>query len=539
MNDVMGQLRKLALQCDGGPTDGQLLECFHARRDETAFEELMRRHGAMVLGVCRRVLGNHHDAEDAFQATFLVLARKGAGLRARELVGNWLHGVAYRTALRAKAMSARRQAHEQKAQALARPEPPADGWQDLLPLLDREVDGLPERYRVALVHCDLQGLTRREAARQLGVPEGTLSGRLTRARRLLARRMARYGPAPSGGALAVILAKQAAAQVPSPLAISTARAAVLAAGQMLTAGAVPARVAALTEGIIKTMLLTRLKSFVAVVFVVIASAAAIGLAHGTSAAKAGPAGDQQRPSVDDLEALRLEVEALRLEVGALRKGIHATQERVKTLEAEVHAGRRNDGGEALPKGAHQVPAAGPEANALHSLASQELAAWTKYAFRAQPADDPLADAEAALKAIRAARDRESHQRATDALEKALKWLKEGERPRVTMDDKYSQALLFIHKTWPGLDAAGLKAKMAEARDALAQCKRVGDTSSARKLQNITARHIEELSAELKKLSPAINIDDERPARLIKEVRKDLLELTQSIDDFLATKADVK
>src|SRR5262249_18368629 len=152
-----------------------LLECFHARRDEAAFEELVRRHGPMVLGVCRRVLGNHHDAEDAFQATFLVLARKGASLRTRQLVGNWLHGVAYRTALRAKAMIAGRQRHEQRAREFARPEPPADdGWQELLPVLDWELDQLPERYRVALVLCDLEGVTRREAARQLGVPEGTL-----------------------------------------------------------------------------------------------------------------------------------------------------------------------------------------------------------------------------------------------------------------------------------------------------------------------------------------------------------------------------
>ena len=141
MNDVIRQLRNMALRSGSGLTDSQLLECFHSRRDEASFEELVRRHGPMVLSVCRRVLGNHHDAEDAFQATFLVLALKGGALRARELVGNWLHGVAYRTALRAKAMTARRQKHEQRARKLVSTEPTAnDGWQELLPVLDKEPD---------------------------------------------------------------------------------------------------------------------------------------------------------------------------------------------------------------------------------------------------------------------------------------------------------------------------------------------------------------------------------------------------------------
>jgi len=231
MTDVISHLRKLALRCRGHDvTDSQLLEHFHVRQDEGAFQELVHRHGPMVFGVCRRVLCNHHDAEDAFQATFLVLARKGAALRARELVGNWLYGVAYRTALRAKAMNTRRQKHEQRARQLASPKPPSDdGWQELLPLLDRELNGLPERYRVALILCDLEGVSRRAAARQLGVAEGTLSGRLTRARRLLARRLGRYGLAPSGALALVLSQKAASAHVPTSLAASTARAAVLVA----------------------------------------------------------------------------------------------------------------------------------------------------------------------------------------------------------------------------------------------------------------------------------------------------------------------
>src|SRR5262249_55132640 len=149
MNDILRPFWKAALR---GQPDRELLECFLSRRDEAAFEAMVRRHGPMVLGVCRRVLGNHHDAEDAFQATFLVLARKAASVGS---LGPWLHGVAYRTALRARTMNARRQAHEQRAKEMARPEPPADdGWQELLPLLDRELDALPERYRAAVVLCD-------------------------------------------------------------------------------------------------------------------------------------------------------------------------------------------------------------------------------------------------------------------------------------------------------------------------------------------------------------------------------------------------
>src|SRR5207253_8148870 len=129
---MLDEIRRAALLPHGADmTDGQLLDCFLARREEAAFEALVRRHGPMVLGVCRRVLGNHHDAEDAFQATFLVFIRKAAGLRARDLLGNWLHGVAYRTALRARAMTARRRAHERQAHNLARSEPPGDdSWHE-------------------------------------------------------------------------------------------------------------------------------------------------------------------------------------------------------------------------------------------------------------------------------------------------------------------------------------------------------------------------------------------------------------------------
>src|SRR5262245_55728521 len=227
---VLQHLRRAVLLRDGaGLTDGQLLECFLRRRDDAAFEALVRRHGPTVLGVCRRVLRNRHDAEDAFQATFLVLARKAAAIASRELLAGWLYGVAYNIALKANAANARRRARERQVTAMPEPEAAQqDLGSDLQPLLDVELSRLPERYRAPLVLCDLEGKTRKEAARQLGWPEGTLSGRLWRARAALAKRLAQRGLVLSGGALAAVLAQGAApACVPAPLVASTVRAATL------------------------------------------------------------------------------------------------------------------------------------------------------------------------------------------------------------------------------------------------------------------------------------------------------------------------
>src|SRR5262249_46529495 len=152
------------------------------------------------------------DAEDAFQATFLVLLRKAGTVVPRELVGNWLYGVAYRTALAAKTAAATRRAKERQAHDMPQPQTSAaDPWEELRPLLDRELHGLPDKSRVPVVLCDLQGKTRKEAARQLGWPEGTVAGRLARARVLLARRLSRHGLTLSGGALAALLARNTAA----------------------------------------------------------------------------------------------------------------------------------------------------------------------------------------------------------------------------------------------------------------------------------------------------------------------------------------
>ena len=177
MNGVLRHLRRAALLSVGdGPSDAQLLQSFLARRDEEAFEALLHRHGPLVLGVCRRVLRNAHDAEDAFQATFLVLARNAGSIRSKQVVASWLYGVAYRTAMKARAMNAKRREKEKKSGAMPRSEPSDDSTQEeLLARLDYELSRLPEKYRVPVILCELEGRSRREVARLLGVPEGTLS----------------------------------------------------------------------------------------------------------------------------------------------------------------------------------------------------------------------------------------------------------------------------------------------------------------------------------------------------------------------------
>jgi RNA polymerase sigma factor (sigma-70 family) len=245
-------------QGGGGLTDGQLLTRFVAVRDEASFAALVRRHGPMVLGVCSRLLRDFHDAEDAFQATFFVLARKAGSVLKRESVGCWLYGVAYRTAQEARSASARRRQRERPMSEVPHPEVPPAETQDWRPLLDQELNRLPEKYRAAVVLCDLEGRSRKEAARQLDIPEGTLSSRLATARQMLAKRLAGSGLALSGGALAVAMSEGAAsAQVPAALVWSTARAAVLVASGQVTTLAPPT--AALMEGVIKAMFLKKLR----------------------------------------------------------------------------------------------------------------------------------------------------------------------------------------------------------------------------------------------------------------------------------------
>jgi RNA polymerase sigma factor (sigma-70 family) len=241
------------------PTDRELLERSLVRGDGAAFDALLRRHGAMVWALCRRVLGDCPDAEDAFQATFLVLVRKGMSLDRPALLGNWLYGVAWRTARKARAASARRRAREKPLGDV--PAPGADApWLELLPALDEEVSRLPDKYRVPVVLCYFRGKTYAEAARTLGLAEGTIASRLARARERLRRRLSRRGSAISGGLVTAALSQAAApAPPPSALVAATGLAARSLAPGAALGGAISANVISLTEGVLQSMFIANLK----------------------------------------------------------------------------------------------------------------------------------------------------------------------------------------------------------------------------------------------------------------------------------------
>ena len=185
--------RALAPDDTAGLGDAQLLARFVADRDQRAFAALVRRHGPLVLGVCRRLLRHQQDAEDCFQAAFLVLARRAGSVRQRASLASWLYGVAYRVARDAASAIARRRSRERQVERMPHPEVPPQEPQDWRPLLDQELMALPEKFRAAVVLCDLEGRTRKEAACVLKIPEGTLSSRLAAGRRLLAQRLTRRG----------------------------------------------------------------------------------------------------------------------------------------------------------------------------------------------------------------------------------------------------------------------------------------------------------------------------------------------------------
>jgi RNA polymerase sigma factor (sigma-70 family) len=333
-DSLLHHLRRVALQALGEQrTDGQLLEHFISRRDETAFEALLRRHGPMVRGVCRRILGDVHAADDAFQATFLVLVRKAASVRPREAVGNFLYGVAYRTALEARRRMARWRAHEMPLPNVPQPErESSDRWQELRPLLDREINRLSEKYRLPVVLCELEGRSRKEVARQLAIPEGTLSSRLATARKKLAARLARYGLAFSGASLAALLAENtASACVPPALSGATVKAAMLIAAAPAALGVVSTTVTTLTEGVLKAMFIAKIKTAT----IVLCGVAALGVGTGgvVYQTRAGAADPQKLERVAQERPKR--VAEVDQEKDKWRRIAEEAQAREKELRAEL------------------------------------------------------------------------------------------------------------------------------------------------------------------------------------------------------------
>ncbi len=278
ISEFVNRLQKSVAETDERPSDGRLLERFVSNGDEAAFATLVDRFGPMVLGICRRIVGDSHTAEDAFQATFLVLASKAASLTRRELVGNWLCGVAFRIARHAKTDAAhwharRREFNEETAFN------PVDEvmWRDLRPVLDEEINRLPKKYRRLFVMCYLEGKTNKEAAQAIRCPTGTIATRLARAREILRTRLTRRGITLSYGVIAIALTRQARANVPARLSCATSRiAALYTAGNIIASDSIASGAVALAERGLKSMLLTKSKT-IAALFIAAVILASINL----------------------------------------------------------------------------------------------------------------------------------------------------------------------------------------------------------------------------------------------------------------------
>jgi RNA polymerase sigma-70 factor (ECF subfamily) len=281
MNRVVQFLRRAAVPA-GGEEDGELLRRFVAAREEAAFAGLVRRHGAMVLGVCRRLLDDAHEAEDAFQATFLVLARRAAAVRKQDSVASWLYGVAYRVSLKARAAQRQKPGGE-AAEPVSTADPAAEAaWRELRPVIDEELSRLPEKYRAPLILCYLEGKTNEEAARLLGWTKGTVSGRLARARDLLRPRLARRGLALAAGGVVALLAQHGAAPASAALVETTVNA--------VLKGGLSAPAAALAGGVIRAMFVKKITTLAALVVGLGLVSGGVGLLR-----QFAPGGEEQPP----------------------------------------------------------------------------------------------------------------------------------------------------------------------------------------------------------------------------------------------------
>ena len=256
LSEIVGRLSHRLPEPNSSVSDSELLARFLHDRNEEAFAQIVHRHGPLVFGVCRRVTGNHHLAEDSFQAVFVVLAAKAGSIRPPAALSAWLYGVAHRIALRARTMADRRRRREVLVESLpdvaAPPENPADDA-DLAALLDAEIARLPEHLRMAVLACEIEGLSRSEAAARLQIPEGTLSSRLAAARKALANRLRGRGIVLSAAALTAAFERVASASVP-PLLVGKAVAAAFAPG------AASAAVASLSHGVLRIMFVEKLRS---------------------------------------------------------------------------------------------------------------------------------------------------------------------------------------------------------------------------------------------------------------------------------------
>ncbi len=378
-----------------------------------------------------------------------MLARKAAVFR-RDAVVSWLYAVAYRTALEARTVNARRRARERQVGEMPHPEVAATEVLDWRPYLEQELARLHESYRSAVVLCDLEGRSRKEAARLLGLPEGTVSSRLARGRRLLAKRLARHGVVPAGCALTSVLSDGASAAVPASLVASTVKAATLIAAGQSVAVATPAAV--LMKGVLKTMFLAKLKLVASVVTVAVALGAT-GFAYGTGV---GPGSAQAAPPAARADAdLKAELDALRRENDLLRQSLQLALEKVKAQEAEIRTVKEREAHakkQAAEAKAHALThwgfdSGGPYlGSSIKPFTTAQPFTTASYGFQTAPygfrssllyttpseqyavpvtpaAPDRVKDVEAAYKKLREAGSDDAKARAYQELEKAIKALK--------------------------------------------------------------------------------------------------------------------
>jgi RNA polymerase sigma factor (sigma-70 family) len=352
-----------------GLTDAQLLDRFRARSDldssEAAFAGLMARHGPMVLGVCRRALRNPDDVADAFQATFLILVRKAGSVRVDDSLGRWLYGVSRRVSVRAKLAEARRSARQVPGVDIAAAPANDAGLDELRDVLDEEIGRLPEKFRSAVVLCELEGFGHHEAARRLGCAAGTVKSRLSRAREKLRSRLIRRGIAPAALSFYV---GSTSASVPAELMATTISAATGGANALI-----PPAVTLLIQGVLRAMLLKKMSMIAATVVAGLALASGTGvwarqrgglpkddqpggqrdegIGAGENEARstarqstvfAGESKAQTDAAIEQLELLLLDVELLEGEVEARKQTIHTTSQQLIQMKVTGHDPNSNE-----------------------------------------------------------------------------------------------------------------------------------------------------------------------------------------------------
>jgi RNA polymerase sigma factor (sigma-70 family) len=344
MSRLIRSLHKLAQPLESDRLgDDQLLERFVAGRDRAAFELLLWRHGPMVLGVCRRVLSAAHDAEDAFQATWLTFVKKAGSIVHRAAVGSWLYQVAYRVALRARA--ARMKRGERESLDLDRLAAASAGdlveTEELGRVLDEEVNRLPARQRAAFVLCCLEGRTGEEAARELGCPPGTVSSRLTRARERLRQRLIRRGLAPAAALGGTMAGDAWSSPVSALLADNTLKATLLLSSGKAAGGALSSQAVTLAEGVLRAMFVTKMKIAAALILSVGMFAASSVLVHRTLTAapqaKEPPAPPRQ--PVPKAEAAPPAAAPRQVPKDLLEKQLDAARKVFKGRQVRIRAGQ--------------------------------------------------------------------------------------------------------------------------------------------------------------------------------------------------------